>query len=538
MPSEMSAGYKPLLFTTTVRNPERIKKYMFVLSKFEGQVLTDGICEQICAEAIRVGLYRPMKQLMSVKAKWRGSEGGDFAARVLSDIEVTWMLRNNPQKHKESGFGYGWPSRFQTQFMITRQLGFAYYEVGERIAISALGKRLAGQVTVFEDGDSLVVEEADGGDEQEIFMHAMVKYHRDNPYLKVLNRNCPIVLLLKVIRLINADARFHNCGITRREILLLLFWKDNDAEAAYRMIVDLRLKHGYAPSKEVLLDEYCFKKILHAPPKVFDDDSLTKDYIDGYIRYMRLTGLVALRGAGTHLDVNHLMDARIDYILANYSSYTTFTNRREYFDYVASIDSGLLALKEKSVSGDMRYEYLSKWKDVYNWPQLKNELAILSKKKSSTDAVLKFLDGPKRLEFLAALAVLTRRPMYKVCPNYHCDDEGLPTSTAAGNQGDIECYCDGGNVLLEVTLHEGTSQTKNEGWPVGRHLTDFATKHEPASCVFVAPTIFEDTVSQFEWSRNKNGHITVAMTIDELIGVLDVEGDRLSAGNLTQNMEA
>ena len=61
MPSEMSAGYKPLLFTTTVRNPERIKKYMFVLSKFEGQVLTDSTCEQICAEAIRVGLYRPMK---------------------------------------------------------------------------------------------------------------------------------------------------------------------------------------------------------------------------------------------------------------------------------------------------------------------------------------------------------------------------------------------------------------------------------------------------------------------------------------------
>ena len=130
MPSEMSAGYKPLLFTTTVRNPERIKKYMFVLSKFEGQILTDSICEQICAEAIRVGLYRPMKQLMSVKAKWRGSEGGDFATRVLSDAEVAWMLRNNPQKHKEAGFGYGWPSRFQTQFMITRQLGFAYYKVG------------------------------------------------------------------------------------------------------------------------------------------------------------------------------------------------------------------------------------------------------------------------------------------------------------------------------------------------------------------------------------------------------------------------
>ena len=89
-----------------------------------------------------------------------------------------------------------------------------------------------------------------------------------------------------------------------------------------------------------------------------------------------------------------------------------------------------------------------------------------------------------------------------------------------------------------MTLHEGAIQTKNEGWPVGRHLNDFAAKHEPASCVFVAPTIYEDTVSQFEWSRCKNGHLTVAMTIEQLIGVLDVEGSRLSVSDLVQNIEA
>lgn len=528
MPTEMSAGYKPLLFTTTVRNPERIKKYMYVLCKFEGRILTDALCEQICGEAIRVGLYRPMKRLQNVKAKWRGSEGGDFADQVLSDAEVSWMLRNNPQSHKEAGFGYGWPSRFQTMFMITRQLGFAYYEVGEKIEVSPLGRKLSQQISVSEDSGSLIVEECDGRNEQEIFMHAMVKYHRDNPYLKVKNRNCPIVLLLKVIKLINSDSRFHNCGITRREILLLLFWKDDDADAAYEMIVDLRLKHGYAPSKEVLLNEYCFRKILHAKPKVFDDDSLTKDYIDGYIRYMRLTGLVALRGAGTHLDINHLMDSRIEYILSNYSGYVTFTDRREYFNYVAKVDEDLLALQESTVSGDMRCAYLSKWKDVYDWPKLKEELVILAKRRSSTDPVLRFLDGPKRLEFLAALSVLKRRPRFTVCPNYRCDDEGLPTSTAAGNQGDIECFCREENILIEVTLHEGTSQTKNEGWPVGRHLKDFALQHEPASCVFVAPSIFEDTVSQFEWSQSKYGYVTVAMTIDELVGALDVNGESIA----------
>lgn len=41
------AKYKPLLFTTTIRNPERFKDFMYILFKYNGQVLTEKIIEAV-----------------------------------------------------------------------------------------------------------------------------------------------------------------------------------------------------------------------------------------------------------------------------------------------------------------------------------------------------------------------------------------------------------------------------------------------------------------------------------------------------------
>ena len=54
--------YKPLLYTTTMRNPGRLKFMLYVLKQFEGQILNDNLATKICGEAIRYGLYRPMKK--------------------------------------------------------------------------------------------------------------------------------------------------------------------------------------------------------------------------------------------------------------------------------------------------------------------------------------------------------------------------------------------------------------------------------------------------------------------------------------------
>lgn len=99
----------------------------------------------------------------------------------------------------------------------------------------------------------------------------------------------------------------------------------------------------------------------------------------------------------------------------------------------------------------------------------------MANKTSSSHNVLKFISAPARLEFLTALAIKSKLPGVEVIPNYPCDDEGLPTSTAGGNNGDIECFETTNSILVEVTMAEGRQQTMMEVWPISRHLEEFKT---------------------------------------------------------------
>jgi hypothetical protein len=70
--------YKPLLFTTTVRNPTRIKSLLYVLQKYDVKVLIDDLAEEIMCELIKYGLYRPMNSTKSIKTKLQGTKKGEF----------------------------------------------------------------------------------------------------------------------------------------------------------------------------------------------------------------------------------------------------------------------------------------------------------------------------------------------------------------------------------------------------------------------------------------------------------------------------
>jgi len=87
--------YKPLLYTTTMRNPERLKYMLYILAKFKGQVLDDDLATKIVGETIRYGLYRPMKQNDSIKEKWKTTPNGVFSEYILTDTEVEYMLQKS-----------------------------------------------------------------------------------------------------------------------------------------------------------------------------------------------------------------------------------------------------------------------------------------------------------------------------------------------------------------------------------------------------------------------------------------------------------
>ena len=103
---ERNAEYKPLLFTTTVRNPERIKYNLFVLKKFENQILTNELATAVVGELIKYGLYRPMKVSANVKTIWKQTSGGEFAVSLLDDktvLKIIKKIHKNTKKQASTG---------------------------------------------------------------------------------------------------------------------------------------------------------------------------------------------------------------------------------------------------------------------------------------------------------------------------------------------------------------------------------------------------------------------------------------------------
>lgn len=488
-----------MLYTTTMRNPGRLKFMLYVLNQFDGQILNDNLATMICGETIRYGLYRPMKKLISVRNKWESSEQGEFSEYLLNDNEVSLMLRNNPQSHKEAGFAKGWPSRFATIYDLTKELGLAYFWPGEPIVISSLGHHLlkALKVEIESDSGFISCDITHPEYEQQVFMQALAKSQRRNPFVRVLNDNIPLILLLETIQKLNGDPRQNGCGMSRRELPLLIFWKDNNAEALYQRIVRLRKEYGYAPSDEVICD-ICIDEIMEGNFKDFKVKSIVDEYPDEFIRKMRMTGLISLRGAGHFIDINKNESEKVEYILSHYSHYTHFDDERAYFEYMAELDTNLIKISSHKPAASASEKLLDNWLSIYNWAVIKKELNNLATKKNSSDNILKLLAAPSRLEFLTALAIRCKMPNVRVVPNYSCDDEGLPTSTAGGNKGDIECYEKQNGVLVEVTMAMGRTQTMMEVWPIERHLDDFQ-KRQKSQCIFVAPSIYSDSQRQIQF---------------------------------------
>lgn len=526
MPRELE--YKPLLYTTTIRNPERYKDFMHILKRFDGEILNDTTVELFERELFKVGLYRPMILPRSVEQKWGSTKRGEFADEPLTDAEtLTVYKRNDPnvninlKGHKEAGYPKGWPSRFDTQFKLMKVLGFVYYEWEQPIQFSQTGNYLANTVSISINEGLISREIINPQNEQIAFMQAFAKQQRCNPFIRELNDNIPLILLLQVIKKLNADAEYNGAGISYQEIPLVIFWKDNDAEALYQRIKLLRNEHRYSPSHEVI-EDICVNEILGGF-KRFKLKSIVSEYPDEFVRKMRMTGLISFRGGGRFIDINHNEDEKIDYILSHYATYTKYTTEKDYYDYMSTVDDALFELKSVEISKTDAAVKLTQLLPDYPWESIRTELSNLANKTSSTHNVLKFISAPARLEFLTALAIKSKLPKVEVVPNYPCDDEGLPTSTAGGNNGDIECFEAPNSILVEVTMSEGRQQTMMEVWPISRHLEEFKDKYEfeNSQCVFVAPSIFADTKDQIDWANDRKQVVIRPYKILDFVNYLD-----------------
>ena len=508
MTREHNRQFKPLSFSTTMRNPERIVDFLKYLLPFEGQKLDNNIIDQVVISLIQNKIYKPT--IINKVAKYRTAFNASepFSRKMAEEI-----MQKSPQKHKEAGFDKGWPSRFDTWYKLPMEFGFIFYEMNKTIKFSTTGHMLI---------ESLSDETFDEQKIQKVFLNALMKYQTHNPFRKNANTNAPLPLLLNVIKLLKEDPEENGAGISRGELSFIICSPNNDAHAIYNQIKSLRKKYGFTYSDEVIYD-ICLKILgaTEAQHNRFKISHITGEAVDDFIRNMRITGIVSLRGQGRFIDFNSFEKETIDYVIKKYTNYHSFETKEAYFDYMGQIDSNILSAKktDATVANDVRQKTLSFWAINKSPEYIASELKIISKKDESKDDVLKYISKPTRLEFLTSILLKQRFPDMDIKPNYSVDDEGFPIFTAAGGMADIECFDTDNNPLIEVTLTTSRNQSSTEIPAITRHLQEARDKYpnKYVFSIFVAPTIHPDSIYMTEFSKSRYNVDIFPCSIDEFI---------------------
>lgn len=495
----MPSNYKPLSFTTTVRNPARFKFFLKVLEKFEGEILTNELAEEIEINLIKEKIYcvNALRNFPTIEKKyWSLGE-------AISFDEAKKLQNATPLAKKMRGFNSGPPSRFDTHYQIPKRLGLVYYSPPnvskEKIIISQLGKKLLKEAKLENIPDPQDISPV-GEIEQSIFAHCFAKYQRKNPYTAELNHNNPVSLLLRVIKLLKEDNEcLTDAGISVKELPIFGIWRDNDANNLFEEIKTFRKKNGLNPSDEVISEKIW--EINQGRYNSFQTRSVIKDLPDEIIRKMRITGLFTLRGTGRYLDLNKNRSHICKYIIENYTEIQDYELHNEkdlkkYFELTSKVDETFIS-EENFIRQNTDELQIRFWAEQFGWETIKSELLNLKNRIDSRHNILKIIPGPTRLEFLTTLAIKLKCISYTVKPNYIVDDQGLPTSHAPGNGADIECFKDDKITLTEVTLHtSGHQQSINEVPKIHRHVLskreEFPQKE--VNAVYISPIMHQDGI--------------------------------------------
>ena len=387
MPRERNAEYKPLSFSTTMRNPSRIADFLKCIIPFEGQILTNDIIHIVAATLIKRKLYQPIYINRTPRLKSILNEERDF-----TDEEVNEIMQHSPQNHKEAGFEKGWPSRFDTWYKLPMEFGFIYYEMNTPIIISTTGHMLVDAHSENPINDEKI---------RNVFLNALMKYQTNNPFRKNANDNSPLVLLLQVIKLLKDDPEENDAGVFRSELSLIICWPNRNAQALYEKIKELRRQYRFTYGDEVIY-EICLDLLgaTYEQRNRFKINQITGEAVDEFIRKMRITGVVSLRGNGRFIDFNSFETEKINYILDNYSIYENYTTKSEFFQYIGTIDTNIVTLAQpvdEAIITDARITTLNRWANEYSKEDIINELNIVCGNGESRNAVLRIIDKPTRL---------------------------------------------------------------------------------------------------------------------------------------------
>lgn len=469
--------YKPLSFSTTLRNPQRIGDFLKVVKKYDSKIMTNELCTDIYIDFVKSKVVYPQKAI--TENNWKDK----FETSTLSEEDLNVIVTEYDNTHKEAGFDKGKPSRVDTYLRLIKELGLMYYEPNEKIVINKAGIEY---VEAFENGDILTM--------QKIFMNSLINFQTNTPYRRNLAKFKPVPLLFNVIDVL--AEKVGTAYICKEELPLVICSKNDDYEKIVNKIIEFRGFTDVDLKKEKI---YSFIiNDLNATEKFIKFDKLFVEATDDFLRKFRFAGLIDIKGL-RYIKINNLINEITQNIKDLNSSYIEVENPILFNAQISEINSFVIDLF-KNMTPNATNESLLQWihKFEENEINIDNEIVNLTKSRRTTKICieeLQHIDDSLLLEFLYVIKMSKEFPDLNVYGNYGANEEGIPMFHAPGGNPDIVLESlsnlDG---IIEVTLLGGRNQLQQELLPISRHLAKFKENHNNAFCWYVSRVIHDDVI--------------------------------------------
>lgn len=512
---------KPWSISTTVRNPERLRDFLKVLKRLEGQPFDKNNQIKYQVLLIQERLYKPLNILPEYRIYYE-DPAKDIPYKIAEEIFYAQNYKDPPMRGRQS-------------VNPLNKLGFSVAREG------------SGPIKITELGNKFLADDYDIG---YIFFKSLLKLQFPNPWSKDFSKKegfdiMPFIGVMQLIHKLNKESDKRGLDKTEFSIFIPTLINYKQIDEYIVKILEFR--------KEKNKDEYIhnFAREFYKTEKGLDKKiNNLFDYGDNIMRYFRLTRYFKVSmdplGSRWNIDIEPSREVEIEQLLDMYNGEAfQFQTLTDYLDYLSDITKPTLPWEKRenlervaqSLKNDV-FDLIKK--ENIQIPQdeqklLLTDVSTLSKTQLENfvsklrSFKLELKDRLKKIKLMGDLGkieelIVTLRDSKRlkkyepeqfekliteiwtiindeilIRPNYPVDDEGEPVNHSPGNKSDIECYYSTFKAICEVTLSTSKLQWVQEGQPVMRHLRDFEVRHQndEVFCIFIAPQIHKDTYSQF-----------------------------------------
>jgi AlwI restriction endonuclease len=250
-----------------------------------------------------------------------------------------------------------------------------------------------------------------------------------------------------------------------------------------------------------------------------------RDYADAFIRYMRATQLVTVDPRTFRMVISAQRRSEVEFLLATVPREPLqFARLADFESYLFDpatlplLSDNMQRLQDKSTALNISFAGLTTVRELQDLLEA-TEQSRREAQEEATQQSLKHYqqyeevdafydrlttrgavpDAPLWLEWNIWRSLTMMNYASSIVGNYKADLDGVPLSTAAGNQPDLEADYSAFRLIVEVTMSSGQRQFDMEGESVSRHFgkARIAAGAIPTYCLFVAPTLNAMTLAHF-----------------------------------------